>query len=224
MFGQGYFTERLYFAYLLELKEAVQDLYYKVLYYASQKTSKNLMNGRGKKALDMGCAFGYVTDLLRNLGYDAVGLDLSKYAIRKAQQSSAHSNFVVADGNSAPFKNNSFNLITCFELIEHIPKPIMLIEEIGRLLKEDGICVLTTPVRGPIKKLYDRLRGEKTHISLFVPKEVYQIFGKRFKHLSVQTNLLLPIPPQLFNKYFLLNHTPMLLSSEMWISAIKKKD
>lgn len=218
MYDSRYFVNRLYFAYRLELKKAVQDLYFKILCNASRESSKNLLKGEGRKALDIGCAFGYVTDLLRNLGYDAIGLDISVYAIQKAHKTS-HCEFIVSDARYIPIKGQSFDLITCFELIEHIPNPTSVIREVFRLLKKDGLCVWTTPNRGLIKKIYDLLRGEKGHISLLKPREITCLLGKYFEYNAISTHLLLPIPPQLFNKYFLLYRTPSFLSSEIWITS-----
>lgn len=222
MFDEKYFTGTCYFAYRLELKKAIQDLYYKVLCYISQETCVDITDGKGKKALDMGCAFGYTTALLRKLGYDAVGLDISAYAIRRANKTSAYLDFVVADACSTPFRSGSFSLVTCFELIEHTPNPIILIKEQAMLLKEGGICVWTTPMRGFVKKVYDYLRKEKTHVHLMKQEEVEKMLKKNFKNISISSYLLLPIPPQFFNKYFLLHNTPVFMSSEMWIAAIRK--
>lgn len=200
----------------------MQELYYKILFNASRDSSENLLNGYGKKALDIGCAFGYVTELLKKIGYDVVGLDISVYAIKKAHEMFTYCDFMVADACHIPIRSQAFDLVTCFELIEHIPRPKMVIEEVVRLLKKDGLCIWTTPYRGPIKRIYDRLRGEKGHISLFKPEEIRMLLQKYFKRNLISTHLLLPIPPQLLNKYFLLQQTPNLISSEMWITSIKK--
>jgi len=224
MFDERYFSERAYFAYKLELKQAIQDLYYKILYYVSRHTNVNMLNGKGKRALDIGCAFGYVADLLMKLKYEVVGLDISTYAIHKAHETSVSPNFLVSDACHIPFKNNAFSLITCFELLEHIPNPQLLMDEIETLLKRDGICIWTTPVRGPVQILYDKTRGEKTHISLFKPNEAEKLIQKYFKKSVILTHLLLPIPPQIVNKYFLLHNTPVFMSSGVAIASVKTEN
>jgi SAM-dependent methyltransferase len=51
------------------------------------------------------------------------------------------------DAQRLGFKDHSFQVVTCFEVIEHIPKPDLLLSEIRRILKPDGVLFLTSPNR-----------------------------------------------------------------------------
>jgi len=122
-----------YFRGYTEKREAIQDLYFKYLKWA------DLLNGRGKTALDVGAAFGYVVELLSKLGYDAVGIDISPYACSKS------THVILGDVHSLPFKSNSFDLITCLEVIEHLANPIIALSRFHDLLKHEGILLTITP-------------------------------------------------------------------------------
>jgi len=222
MFNKRYFSERTYRAYRLGLKRAVQHLYYSILCTASRQTSIDLLNGKGEKALDIGCAFGYVVELLCRLRYDVAGLDISTYAARIAHEASASTEPIIADARLLPFRRNTFSLITCFEVLEHISDPELLVEEIGASLKERGVCVLTTPVEGQVQGLYDLVRCEKTHVSLLKQKEAHTLMSQYVGETLISPYLMLPIPPEIFNRYFLLQHSPTLISSGMMITSVKK--
>ena len=222
MFNRRYFSERTYRAYKLGLERAVQHLYYGILRTASKQASVDVLSGKGKKALDIGCAFGYVAELLFKLGYDVTSLDISMYAAQRAHEASASTGLMIADMRRVPFRRNTFSLITCFEVMEHIPDPESLAEEIGASLTEGGVCVLTTPIEGWAQRLYDIVRREKTHVSLLKPKEVHLMMSQYVGETVISPNLLLPIPPEIFNRYFLLQNSPALISSGMTVTSVKR--
>ena len=215
--------KREYRAYKLGLKRAVQDLYYRILCTASKQTSIDILNGKGKKALDIGCAFGYVAELLCKLGYDVAGLDISMYAAQRAHEALDSTELMIADARRVPFRRNTFSLITCFEVVEHIPDPESLAEEIGASLKEGGVCVLTTPVEGRAQGFYDLVRCEKTHINLLKLKEAHALMSQYVGESLILPYSLLPVPPEIFNRYFLLQDSPALISTGMTIISVKKR-
>lgn len=66
----------------LSIKTAVQLLYLQAMKWASERISQDLFDGEGKRALDVGSAYGYAASMLNSLRYHAVALDISKYALR----------------------------------------------------------------------------------------------------------------------------------------------
>lgn len=103
--------------------------------------------GAGGKFLDIGCGDGDVTQYLAEaMGTkDTYGLELSeeavKISVKKGIKASAH------DVGAAPypFEDDTFDVIYCGEIIEHVFDPEHLISEVKRVLKPTGICVITTP-------------------------------------------------------------------------------
>jgi 2-polyprenyl-3-methyl-5-hydroxy-6-metoxy-1,4-benzoquinol methylase len=151
--------ERLIKRYVLE-----------VLKWGSEVSESNLLSGKGKTALDVGCAYGYAVDVLESYGYDAIGVDISKYSVKQAKKT-CPTNFVVCDVQKTfPFKNKVFDLVTCFEVLEHLTHPLEAIKNMFKSCKQIMIC--TTPnkaVERPIKEIVRDF--DKTHISLKVPWE-----------------------------------------------------
>ncbi len=103
---------------------------------------------RGKRVLDLGCGCGYGSDLLaRAEAKSVVGLDCASKAISYAQthyQGDALS-FVVGDACNSGLPAASFDLIVCYELIEHLADQAGLLTEAARLLAPGGIIFLSTP-------------------------------------------------------------------------------
>lgn len=91
--------------------------------------------------LDVGCGTGGFMDKLRSKAYRIVGFDISMSGIRHVKERGFSSAYV-ASANNFPFKNESFNLITCIDVLEcESVSPDMLINEAFRVLKPGG-CAL----------------------------------------------------------------------------------
>lgn len=102
----------------------------------------------GNLVLDLGCGTGYGTHELSTKAYESVGIDIWKNGIRHCHREYGKKNsFLVASGNSLPFKNDSFDLVVSFQVIEHIHPNAVLnyLEEIERILKYGGILIVSTP-------------------------------------------------------------------------------
>ncbi len=106
---------------------------------------------KDKSVLDIGCGFGHGTWLLASNGAkQVVTIDLDKTKTLQVQALCSdlkNSNILIMDAQRLGFKDHSFQVITCFEVIEHIPEPDLVLSEIRRLLKTDGVLLLTTPNR-----------------------------------------------------------------------------
>lgn len=59
-----------------------------------------------------------------------------------------------ADARSMPFKSNTFGSVTCLDVLEHVPNPEFVIREIHRVLKDDGILILQTPIQEMLKERF----------------------------------------------------------------------
>ncbi|MEM3393038.1 MAG: class I SAM-dependent methyltransferase [Candidatus Bathyarchaeia archaeon] len=55
---------------------------------------------------------------------------------------------ILSDAKYMPFKQSSFDLITCFETIEHLYNPELMINEAYRILKPNGVFIISTPIPG----------------------------------------------------------------------------
>jgi SAM-dependent methyltransferase len=98
------------------------------------------------RALDIACGAGIGFDSLR--GPMLVGGDRSPDALRVAAQATAPASLCQLDVGALPFRAGSFDLITCFETIEHIEDDHGLVAELGRVVHPSGVALVSTPVRG----------------------------------------------------------------------------
>lgn len=97
--------------------------------------------------LEIGCGHSILPTFWEKLGVyiivEDLNLDALKWQKRKAESLTA----VCCDGRFQPFRKQSIKAISCISTIEHLPNDgdIQLAREIGRVLKEDGLAVLTLP-------------------------------------------------------------------------------
>ena|SRR2546428_4671264 len=145
------------------------------------KFQPDLMNGEGKRALDIGCGVGNTVTVLRGSGYDAYGTDVSNYAVSVARRAIGSSDkLVVADAaSSIPFVI-TFDLITSFEVIEHLPNPGRAFGNWHEAANRDCKLVLSTPnPASPISPI----RSDPTHISLKRASEWRQLLEQNGWHV-----------------------------------------
>lgn len=101
-------------------------------------------------ALDVGCGTGYNTEKIRKKTSRILGLDVKNLVKNKYKNSFK---FVLGDARKMSFAANSFDLITCWDVIEHIKEDDQLLKEIYRVLKPGGIVFLSTPNRQRLSNL-----------------------------------------------------------------------
>lgn len=115
------------------------------------------------KLLDIGCGVGYFLQVAQERGWDAIGVDLDRAAVEIAQQRGVRVLWERAE--ELPFHNDEFDVVTLFNVIEHLPRPQVVLMEIRRVLKSDGLFVLETPTEdfglGYFLGLLYRLSGGK---------------------------------------------------------------
>ncbi len=92
--------------------------------------------------LDIGCSSGIITCLLGKYFRMSVGMDIDEEAISYAQNqsSSPHVKFLLADSMALSFRNNSMDVIICNHIYEHVPYAEKMMDEVYRVLKEEGFC------------------------------------------------------------------------------------
>jgi ubiquinone/menaquinone biosynthesis C-methylase UbiE len=141
-----------------------------------------------KRALDIGCGAGYGVAELALAARQAVGIDLACEAIAYAQahyRKSTNAAFIQASATALPFANESFDLITAFEVIEHLIDWRGLLEEAKRVLSATGLLLISTPN----KHYYAESRAEHGpnpfHVHEFDFAEFQAALREFFPHTSV---------------------------------------
>ena len=108
------------------------------------------------RVLDLGCGTGYGTAELARRASEAVGVDVAADAIAYASEHYRGARFVEAPATQTELGDESFDLVTSFELIEHLPDWRPLLAEAKRVLHPTGLFVVSTPN----KLYYAESRGE----------------------------------------------------------------
>ncbi|HBB36862.1 MAG TPA: hypothetical protein DEB07_00400 [Candidatus Moranbacteria bacterium] len=93
------------------------------------------------KFLDVGCGYGDRTLIFKNSQREIIGIDYINY------HSKNYKDFTFLNRNffNSGFSQKSFDIIFCFDVLEHMEKPERLLSEIHSLLRPGGICILSTP-------------------------------------------------------------------------------
>lgn len=112
-------------------------------------TLKEAMPIKGKKVLDVGCANGKTLKYIERFGPNAVGIDVVGPLVEKAKKNTRFP-VQVADANNIPFKDSSFDIVLCMDMIEHTKTQSKVLSEISRVTKKGGKVVLST--NGPYFK------------------------------------------------------------------------
>jgi len=98
--------------------------------------------------LDVGCGVGQVATKLAEDGFGSVGIDVSPSAIRlsvKGSEKSEYVSFIVASCYNLPFKEQTFQVVGCLYLLEHLSDPEACLDEMLRVVKEKGNIVVVSP-------------------------------------------------------------------------------
>tara|TARA_Y100000768_G_scaffold245481_1_gene186125 strand:+ start:615 stop:1325 length:711 start_codon:yes stop_codon:yes gene_type:complete len=128
----------------------------------------------GKKILDVGCGGGILSEALSSLGAKVTGIDASDNTIGVAM---SHSRKIGSDvkflkNTIEDFKSShpdeKFDVITCLEMLEHVPSPADIVRICSEMLKDDGDIFFSTINRNPRSYLFAILGAE--YILNLLPK------------------------------------------------------
>jgi SAM-dependent methyltransferase len=110
------------------------------------------------RVLEVGCGTGNVSSFLSLKGYVATGCEFYPDAIGKAWPGFL---IVQGDANDLPFKDNSFDIVGLFDVIEHFQDDTTLLKKTVRVVKEGGIIIVTVPAREELWSWVDEVSLHK---------------------------------------------------------------
>ena len=120
----------------------------------------------GKKILDVGCGGGILAEALSELGANVTGIDASENTIgvAKSHSKSINSNVRFIQNTIEEFiasnPDEKFDVITCLEMLEHVPSPGEIIKNCSDILKKDGDIFFSTINRNPRSYLFAVIGAE----------------------------------------------------------------
>lgn len=148
----------------------------------------------GKKVLDLASGEGYGCAILAEKASEVVGIDIDEQAVRHAvgQYLLPNINFICGSITDIPIKGeNLFDVITCFEAMEHIEDHDKLLSEVKRLLTKEGLFIVSTPN----KLIYNIYSGGPNlyHLKELNFDEFKNILEKHFPQVSFLGQKVFPV-------------------------------
>jgi 2-polyprenyl-6-hydroxyphenyl methylase / 3-demethylubiquinone-9 3-methyltransferase len=131
----------------------------------------------GLTVLDVGCGGGYLAEELSCLGCHATGIDPSfasiAAAVSHANQTGLRLTYRVARAESLPFGDESFDAVTCCDVLEHVSSLEETISEISRVLKPGGLFLYDTINRSFMSWLGVIFTAQKFPLTRFFPPRTH---------------------------------------------------
>lgn len=153
-----------------------------------------------KKCLDVGCGIGYLVKWLRYFGVEAYGVEISEHAINLAKPA-IRPYLKYADILKLPYKNNEFDLVVTYDVLEHLDRPEIrgAIAETIRVSSKFIFHKIYTVENKWISYVHGK---DYSHMSIFSEKNWQNIFDK-FKEVNILRSRL-PRLSSFFETIFLL--------------------
>ncbi|MHB1105086.1 MAG: class I SAM-dependent methyltransferase [Lutibacter sp.] len=137
---------------------------------------------KNKKVLDIASGEGYGSFLLSNEAHLVIGVDIDKETIENSKNKYKNQNLTFLEGaaDNIPVESNSIDIVISFETIEHHDKHEEMFTEIKRVLKSDGILIMSSPD----KKYYSDIPRckNKFHVKELYYEEFKLLTQKHFKN------------------------------------------
>ena len=136
---------------------------------------------RGGRLLDIGCGKGFFLGLAEKF-YETYGVDVSEYAIGQARNRLHNTKLYIGDVNRLDFDHGYFDIITCFDLLEHLDNPELTIKKCYLMLRGGGLFIFRVPNTASygLSWLKEKWHGHRdpTHVSLLSNEEWGRLLGK----------------------------------------------
>lgn len=119
----------------------------------------------GKKVIDIGCGGGILTESMARKGADVTGIDLSDKALKVADLHGLESGItvkyrLVSAEDMAAEQPGQYDVVTCMEMLEHVPDPAAVVKAAATLVKPGGHVFFSTINRNPKAYLFAVIGAE----------------------------------------------------------------
>ena len=141
----------------------------------------------GRDVLDVGCNTGYGTLRFAPVAERVVGIDVSPRAIDAARQraTGGRPEFVLGGGFDLPFPDASFDLVTSFQVLEHVPDPVAFLRELARVARPGGTVILATP-NAATRLDPGMTPWNRFHVHEYLADELGDLLGTVFPRVRVR--------------------------------------
>jgi 2-polyprenyl-6-hydroxyphenyl methylase / 3-demethylubiquinone-9 3-methyltransferase len=138
---------------------------------------KSFVNLQGKKVVDIGCGGGILAESIAQSGADATGIDLSEKALKVAELHALEvgANLTyrsISAEELAAEQPEQYDVVTCMEMLEHVPDPASVVQACAKLCKPGGTLFFSTLNRSPKSYLFAIIGAE--YILKLLPKGTHE--------------------------------------------------
>ena len=163
---------------------------------------KNYKNGT--TLLDVGCGEGFFLFNASKAGYTTKGIEISQDAAEYARREFGL-NVEAKPFKELQFPENYFDVVTLWQVLEHVPYPFMVLKEVHRILKPGGLLATSTPdIEGIMAKIFRRKwwNLRRLHINQFTAKTLADmlnragfknVFSTKYKEYISISMLVIPV-------------------------------
>ena len=104
---------------------------------------------KGKRLLDVGCGTGFFVKKTSDIGYDAYGIETNKRSVESGKRHFNISTLYATDltGFKTDFPSMKFDVVTLFQVLEHLEEPVRIMEEIKKIVNKDAVVIIALPLR-----------------------------------------------------------------------------
>jgi 2-polyprenyl-3-methyl-5-hydroxy-6-metoxy-1,4-benzoquinol methylase len=149
------------------------------LEHFSHRLKQLLPRVRRGRLLDVGCSCGYFMQVAAASGFEVEGLEFSGAAIAAANSSVRP--HIICSSIDAFDGNRSYDLVTAFDLIEHVPRPKNFLRKVRQLLVPGGWLAMSTPDAGHFLRCMMR-----SYWPMLQPMQHLTIFSRRGMRLALE--------------------------------------
>lgn len=146
----------------------------------------------GKRVLDAACGEGYGSAMLASVARDVVGVDIDEISITHARErygATTNLRYERRDATALDFADASFDVVTCFETLEHVEAQQAMLDGFVRLLAKDGVLIVSSPD----KHTYSEVAGFRNefHVRELYREELTALLKPRFADVRLYGQKLL---------------------------------
>lgn len=135
---------------------------------------------KDKKVLDIACGTGYGLAFLKASAKSVTGVDVDIEAARQAKsECDEKAGVLLGDGTNLPFHDESFDVVTSFETLEHLHARTQFLSELKRVLKPKGLLILSTPNAFYTKPVNGKPKNP-FHVFEYEPEELKKDLESQF--------------------------------------------
>ena len=138
---------------------------------------QSFVNLEGKKVVDVGCGGGILAESIAQVGADTTGIDLSEKALKVAElhalEVGANLTYRSISAEAlADEQSEQYDVVTCMEMLEHVPDPASIVRACAKLCKPGGTLFFSTLNRNPKSYLFAIIGAE--YLLKLLPKGTHE--------------------------------------------------